>query len=102
LYRANCQSRAIEDALVKSSLPYNMVGGMKFYQRKEIKDLMSYMKVVLNVHDDIAMERIINTPKRGIGPKTIDTLRNHARRSEEIIYDESKDADLIEYYRTND
>lgn len=101
LYRANSQSRAIEDALVKSSLPYNMVGGMKFYQRKEIKDLMSYMKVVLNVHDDIAMERIINTPKRGIGPKTIDTLRNHARSLDSSIYDAIKDADFIGLSKKN-
>ena len=101
LYRANSQSRAIEDALVKSSLPYNMVGGMKFYQRKEIKDLMSYMKVVLNVHDDIAMERIINTPKRGIGPKTIDTLRNHARSLDSSIYDAIKDADFIKKKKKN-
>lgn len=101
LYRANSQSRAIEDALVKSSLPYNMVGGMKFYQRKEIKDLMSYMKVVLNIHDDIAMERIINTPKRGIGPKTIDTLKQHANALNSSIYDAIKDADFIGLSKKN-
>ncbi|WP_040928989.1 DNA helicase PcrA [Nosocomiicoccus massiliensis] len=101
LYRANSQSRAIEDALVKSSLPYNMVGGMKFYQRKEIKDLMSYMKVVLNIHDDIAMERIINTPKRGIGPKTIDTLKQHANVLNSSIYDAIKDADFIGLSKKN-
>lgn len=101
LYRANSQSRAIEDALVKSSLPYNMVGGMKFYQRKEIKDLMSYMKVVLNIHDDIAMERIINTPKRGIGPKTIDTLKQHANGLNSSIYDAIKDADFIGLSKKN-
>lgn len=101
LYRANSQSRAIEDALVKSSLPYNMVGGMKFYQRKEIKDLMSYMKVVLNIHDDIAMERIINTPKRGIGPKTIDTLKQHANELDSSIYDAIKDADFIGLSKKN-
>ena len=101
LYRANSQSRAIEDALVKSSLPYNMVGGMKFYQRKEIKDLMSYMKVVLNIYDDIAMERIINTPKRGIGPKTIDTLKQHANELDSSIYDAIKDADFIGLSKKN-
>ncbi|MBP1940209.1 DNA helicase-2/ATP-dependent DNA helicase PcrA [Jeotgalicoccus pinnipedialis] len=95
LYRANSQSRAIEDALVKSSMPYNMVGGMKFYQRAEIKDLMSYMKVVLNPFDDIAMVRIINTPKRGIGVKTIETLENHAVTLGTSIYDAMKEADFI-------
>lgn len=95
LYRANSQSRAIEDALVKSSMPYNMVGGMKFYQRAEIKDLMSYMKVVLNPMDDIAMVRIINTPKRGIGEKTIEILENHAASLGTSIYDAMKEADFI-------
>lgn len=95
LYRANSQSRAIEDALVKSSMPYNMVGGMKFYQRAEIKDLMSYMKVVLNPFDDIAMVRIINTPKRGIGAKTIEILENHAATLGTSIYDAMKEADFI-------
>src|SRR5699024_9438956 len=62
LYRANSQSRAVEDAFVKGSSPYKMVGGMKFYSRMEIKDLMSYLKVIQNPHDDISFERIINTP----------------------------------------
>src|SRR5699024_12673582 len=65
LYRTNAQSRAIEDALVKSNIPYKMVGGMKFYDRMEIKDLMSYLKVIQNANDDISFERIINVPKRG-------------------------------------
>ena len=95
LYRTNAQSRAIEDALVKSNVPYRMVGGMKFYDRMEIKDLMSYLKVIQNPNDDIAFERIINVPKRGIGPKTVDKLKEHGQRTGASIYGAIKEADFI-------
>src|SRR5699024_9850986 len=62
LYRTNAQSRAVEDALMKSYIPYKVVGGMKFYERKEIKDLMSFLRVIQNPRDDISYERIINVP----------------------------------------
>lgn len=95
LYRANSQSRAIEDALVKSSIPYKMIGGMKFYQRMEIKDLMSYLKVIQNPHDDISFTRIINTPKRGIGAKTVDKLTAYGGIHGISIYEAINDADFI-------
>ncbi|GAA3713755.1 DNA helicase PcrA [Salinicoccus jeotgali] len=95
LYRTNAQSRAIEDALVKSNIPYKMVGGMKFYDRKEIKDLMSYLKVILNPNDDISFERIVNTPKRGLGPKTIDKLKAHGQNTGISIFEAIKESDFI-------
>ena len=95
LYRANAQSRAIEDAFVKSSIPYKMVGGTKFYSRMEIKDLMSYLKVIQNPFDDISFDRIINTPKRGIGTKTVEKLQAHAEQLNSSIYDAIRDADFL-------
>ncbi|WP_235678866.1 DNA helicase PcrA [Jeotgalicoccus sp. ATCC 8456] len=95
LYRANAQSRAVEDAFVKSSIPYKMVGGMKFYSRMEIKDLMSYLKVIQNPFDDISFSRIINVPKRGIGAKTIEKLQAHADQLNSSIYDAIRDADFL-------
>ncbi|CCI84427.1 ATP-dependent DNA helicase PcrA [Lactobacillus pasteurii DSM 23907 = CRBIP 24.76] len=74
LYRTNAQSRLIEEAFIKSNIPYQIVGGHKFYDRKEIKDIMAYLKLVANPADTMSLNRIINTPKRGIGPATIDKL----------------------------
>src|SRR5699024_737488 len=95
LYRANAQSRVVEDAFVKSSITNKMVGGTKFYSRMEIKDLMSYLKVIQNPFDDISFQRIINVPKRGIGTKTIDKLRAHAEQLNSSIYDAIRDADFL-------
>ena len=74
LYRTNAQSRVLEEALVRSGLPYRVYGGMKFYERKEVKDLVAYLRAVVNPSDDAAVRRIINEPKRGIGDATIETL----------------------------
>ena len=95
LYRTNAQSRAIEDTLVKSNIAYKMVGGIKFYDRKEIKDLMSYLKVILNPNDDISFERIVNTPKRGLGPKTVDKLKAHGQNTGISIFEAIKESDFI-------
>lgn len=95
LYRTNAQSRAVEDALMKSNIPYKVVGGMKFYERKEIKDLMSFLRVIQNPRDDISYERIINVPKRGVGQKTIDKIRAHAEAHEISMYEALKAADFI-------
>ncbi len=78
LYRTNAQSRLMEEQCVKYNVPYQVVGGVNFYQRKEIKDILAYMKVLANEADDVAFERIINVPKRGIGPTSIQKLRNYA------------------------
>lgn len=74
LYRTNSQSRAMEEALRRNNLKYRVVGGVSFYQRKEIKDLISYLRYIVNANDEQAMRRIINLPKRGIGPGTIEKL----------------------------
>lgn len=74
LYRTNSQSRTIEESFVKANIPYQIVGGHKFYDRKEIKDIMAYLKVVANPADTMSFNRIVNTPKRGIGAATVDKL----------------------------
>lgn len=76
LYRTNAQSRAFEELLIRTDIPYNIVGGFKFYERKEIKDAISYLRVVSNPNDTVSLLRVINTPKRGIGKTTIDHLIN--------------------------
>ena len=78
LYRTNSQSRLIEEALRRYGITYTMVGGFSFYERAEIKDLLSYLKLVQNTHDSIALQRVINTPARGIGKTTLDTLERLA------------------------
>ncbi|MGT2729555.1 DNA helicase PcrA [Streptococcus phocae subsp. salmonis] len=78
LYRTNAQSRTIEEALLKSNIPYTMVGGTKFYSRKEIRDLIAYLTIVANPSDNISFERIVNEPKRGVGSGTLDKLRQFA------------------------
>lgn len=78
LYRTNAQSRTIEEALLKSSIPYTMVGGTKFYSRKEIRDVIAYLNVVANSNDNISFERIVNEPKRGVGPGTLERIRQFA------------------------
>lgn len=78
LYRTNAQSRVIEEELLKQNIPYRIVGGFSFYQRKEIKDLLAYLKLIYNPKDDISFLRVINTPKRGIGLKSIENLTEKA------------------------
>ena len=79
LYRSNAQSRELEDALLRVGMPYRIYGGHRFYERLEIKNALSYLRLLVNRHDDTAMERIINVPARGIGGRTIDTIRGTAR-----------------------
>ncbi len=74
LYRTNAQSRTIEDALMREGLAYKVVGGVRFYERKEIKDALAYMRLVINPHDDVSLRRVINVPARGIGKGVMDTL----------------------------
>lgn len=78
LYRTNAQSRAIEERLVALNIPYRLVGGVNFYQRKEIKDVLAYLKTIDNAKDDMAVKRIINVPKRGIGNTSIDKIQQYA------------------------
>ena len=78
LYRTNAQSRVLEEALVRAGLPYRVYGGMKFYERKEVKDLIAYLRALVNPADDMAVRRIINEPRRGIGDTTVDKLADYA------------------------
>jgi len=92
LYRTNAQSRALEEGLIREGIPYKIVGGLKFYGRKEIKDVMSYLMLIQNQKDDISFNRIINVPRRKIGEKTIDTIHEHASRIEVSMFEASYDA----------
>lgn len=87
LYRTNAQSRAIEEGFLNSNIPYRIVGAYAFYSRKEIKDLLAYLKLIYNPKDDVSLERIINYPKRGIGAKTIDNLSMDAVLNGTSIFD---------------
>ncbi len=91
-YRINAQSRAIEDELVKHQIPYMIVGGMKFYERKEIKDILAYLKLIANPSDGLSLKRIINTPSRGIGEKTIEKIETYTREKGLPLYEGMKQA----------
>ncbi len=86
LYRLNAQSRVFEDAFMKTGVPYKIIGGHKFYDRKEIKDIIAYLRVIHNPHDDISLKRIINVPKRGIGKTTLDKAEQLSINNEVSIY----------------
>ena len=87
MYRVNAQSRAFEMACQRYGVPYQVVGGVKFYQRKEIKDITAYLRLILNTHDDISLNRIINVPTRGIGQRTIDELTRVAHDMEIPLFE---------------
>jgi len=86
LYRSNAQSRVLEEALIRASMPYRIYGGQRFYERMEIRNALAYMRLLINRSDDAAIERVINTPPRGIGSKTIDTLREVARERDVSLW----------------
>ncbi|GGK34715.1 DNA helicase [Yeosuana aromativorans] len=96
LYRTNAQSRAIEDALRKRDIPYRIYGGLSFYQRKEIKDVLSYLRLIINPADEEALKRIINFPPRGIGQTTIDKLIVAANGYKKSIFEVMKNIDKTE------
>jgi len=96
LYRTNTQSRAIEDALRKKNIDYKIYGGISFYQRKEIKDILSYLRILINPNDEEALKRIINYPARGIGATTIDKLTIAANHYKKSIFDIIKYIDKID------
>ena len=95
LYRTNAQSRLFEEKFVTANIPYKIVGGINFYARKEIKDLLAYLKTVDNGKDDLAVRRIINVPKRGIGLTSINRVQEYALSREIGFYDALRGADLI-------
>lgn len=93
LYRMNTQSRAIEDILRRESIPYKIIGGLKFYERKEIKDIISYLRLIQNPLDNISLKRIINEPKRGIGKTSLDNIEEIAQNNNTSMYEVIKNAD---------
>ncbi|KPQ34282.1 MAG: ATP-dependent DNA helicase PcrA [Phormidesmis priestleyi Ana] len=91
LYRTNVQSRAMEEVLTRFSIPYKVVGGLRFYDRREIKDILAYLRLVVNPADSVSLKRIINTPRRGIGKTTLDNLDKAAAELEVPLWDIMKD-----------
>lgn len=97
LYRTNVQSRLIEENLLKKTLPYTIYGGLKFYDRKEIKDVLAYLKLISNPSDNIALKRIINVPKRGVGARSVEKLEAKANITGEAIYSAMIDLENDEF-----
>ena len=92
LYRMNSQSRAIEDILRRENIPYKIIGGLKFYERKEIKDIVAYLRLIFNSADNLSLKRIINEPKRGVGKTSLDTVQEIADNNGVSMYDVIKNA----------
>jgi DNA helicase-2/ATP-dependent DNA helicase PcrA len=86
LYRSNAQSRVIEESLIQFGIPYRVFGGLRFFERAEIKDALAYLRLIINRNDDAAFERIVNTPTRGIGDRTLITLREHAQQHQVSLW----------------
>ena len=86
LYRSNAQSRAIEEALLQANMPYRVYGGLRFFERAEIKDVLAYLRLITNRNDDAAFERVVNTPTRGIGAATLTQLRQYAREQNKTLW----------------
>lgn len=96
LYRTNAQSRVIEEVLIKSDIPYQIVGGVRFYERKEIKDILAYLRLVSNPNDDTSFERIINVPKRGIGAVTLQKIADWAAQKGDSLFAVLYDLDELD------
>jgi len=94
-YRANAQSRAVEERLTRAGIPYKVVGGTKFYERKEVKDLLAYLRLVANPTDEVCFERVINVPKRGVGDTSLAKLREYAADNMVSLWDAARDADAV-------
>ena len=90
LYRSNAQSRVFEEALLSARMPYRVYGGLRFYERQEIKDALAYLKLVENRNDDASFDRVVNTPTRGIGAKTLDEIRDEAKREGWSLWQSAK------------
>ena len=101
LYRTNAQSRAFEDVFMREGIPYKVIGGQKFYERKEIKDIIAYLRLVNNSNDDVSFKRVINEPKRGIGKASIDALENAATHYQLSLFEVARNADKYVSTRAN-
>ncbi len=96
LYRTNAQSRVLEEACMTRGVPYKIIGGFRFYDRKEVKDIIGYLRVIQNPGEDVSLQRIINIPKRGIGNTTLERIKEYARDNSSSVYDALLDIDFIE------
>ncbi|MEJ9210720.1 DNA helicase PcrA [Bacillus smithii] len=95
LYRTNAQSRVVEEVLMKSNIDYTIVGGIKFYDRKEIKDILAYLRLIANPDDDISLLRVINVPKRGVGSTSMDKIARYAQENDLSLFQALEEADFI-------
>jgi len=95
LYRTNAQSRVLEERLISLNIPYRIVGGVSFYQRKEIKDVLAYLRVVANETDNLSVKRIINVPRRGIGDATVDKIEIYANANDMSFFKALSNASFI-------
>lgn len=91
----NSQSRAIEDILIREEIPYKIIGGLKFYERKEIKDIVAYLRLIHNTNDNLSLKRIINEPKRGIGKTSLDNVQILAEEHGISMYEVIKNAEHL-------
>ena len=99
LYRANAQSRSLEEQFIKNKIPYKLVGGMRFYERKEIKDVLAYLRVIYNTADTLSLQRVINNPPRGIGPKTITDIIESSKILKLPILDLIQNITLLDNFK---
>ncbi|MBQ9479169.1 MAG: UvrD-helicase domain-containing protein [Selenomonadaceae bacterium] len=95
LYRTNAQSRSLEEAFMSAGVPYVIIGGLKFYDRKEIKDIIAYLRLICNLRDSVSLLRIINAPRRGIGPTTLNKLNQFASNSGLTLFDIISDVEIL-------
>jgi DNA helicase II / ATP-dependent DNA helicase PcrA len=95
-YRTNAQARVIEDVLLRVGTPYKVVGGVRFYERKEVKDVLAYLRLLINPDDDVSARRVINTPRRGVGDRTIEAVDWHARREGTSFLAAARDAEQVQ------
>ena len=99
LYRTNAQSRTLEESFVRNNIPFNIIGSYYFYNRKEIKDLLAYLNLIYNSNDSVSLERVINVPKRGIGNKTVDSIREKANINGISMFDAIDSGKELEWKR---
>ncbi|SEO04954.1 DNA helicase-2 / ATP-dependent DNA helicase PcrA [Amphibacillus marinus] len=95
LYRTNAQSRSIEETFVKANIPYQMIGGTKFYDRKEIKDMLAYLRLISNPNDDLSFARVVNEPKRGVGKTSLEKLQAYAAANDISLYTTTLEIDFV-------
>ncbi|WLR48029.1 DNA helicase PcrA [Halobacillus litoralis] len=95
LYRTNAQSRTIEETFVKAGVPYQMIGGTKFYDRKEIKDMLAYLRLIANPNDDLSFQRVVNEPKRGVGKTSMDKMLAYAADHDISLYEAAAEVDFV-------